>query len=202
MPVLRPPVEPMLAQARDTVPGPGALPGELRLQPKFDGYRALVFTPWPAHGPVLLQSRRGRFLQDRLPELVDAAAALPDGLVLDGELVVWAQGRMSFEALQRRAASSGRTAARLAQETPAHFIAFDLLQADGQELLHVPYGERRARLEQLFTDRGLSAPWTLCPETTDVATAQEWLTSWTQVSGIEGLVVPARGPGALQGAPP
>jgi ATP-dependent DNA ligase len=62
---------------------------------------------------------------------------------------------MSFEALQRRAASSGRTAARLAQETPAHFVAFDLLQADGQEPLHVPYGERRARLEWLFTDRGL-----------------------------------------------
>ncbi|MGW0184727.1 hypothetical protein ACWDV7_03100 [Streptomyces sp. NPDC003362] len=48
-------------------------------------------------------------------------------------------------------------------------------------MLHVPYNERRAQLEQLFTDRGLNALWTLRPEMTDVATVQEWLTSWTQV---------------------
>ncbi|MEV5731312.1 ATP-dependent DNA ligase [Streptomyces pharetrae] len=154
-----------------------------------DGYRALLFTVSPAPGPLLLQSRRGSLMQSRFPELVDAAADLPGGLVLDGELVVWVEGQMSFEALQRRAVSGGRTAARLAQEMPAHFIAFDLLQLDGQELLHVPYGERRAQLEQMFTDQGLSAPWTLCPETTEVATAHEWLASWTQVPGVEGLVI-------------
>ncbi|MGI5484871.1 hypothetical protein [Streptomyces lavendofoliae] len=131
---------------------------------------------------------------------MDAAADLPDGLVLDGEQVVWVEGRLSFEALQRRAVSGGRTAIRLAQEMPAHFIAFDLLQLDGKELLHVPYGERRARLEQLFTDRGLSALWTLCPETTEVATAQEWLTSWTQVPGVEGLVIRGSGQRYLPGA--
>ncbi len=145
----------MLAQARDTVPALGALPGELRFQPKFDGYRAIVFTPWPSPGPLLVQSRRGSLLQSRFPDLVDAAEDLPDGLVLDGELVVWAEEKMSFEALQRRAASGGPTAARLAAVAPAHFIAFDVLQIDGQELLHVPYGERRAQLEQLLTDRGL-----------------------------------------------
>ncbi|MEU3953602.1 ATP-dependent DNA ligase [Streptomyces achromogenes] len=198
--VLRPPVEPMLAQARDTVPGPGALPGELRFQPKFDGYRAIVFTPWPAPGPLLVQSRRGSFLQSRFPDLVAAAGDLPEGLVLDGELVVWTEQKMSFEALQRRAVSGGRTAARLAQEMPAHFIAFDVLQIDGQELLRVPYGERRAQLEQLFTDRALSVPWTLCPETTDVATAQEWLTSWTRVPGVEGLVIRGSGQRYLPGA--
>ncbi|CQR59501.1 Probable DNA ligase [Streptomyces leeuwenhoekii] len=190
----------MLAQARDTVPAPGVLPGELRFQMKFDGYRAIVFTPWPASGPVLVQSRRGSLMQSRFPDLVRAAADLPDGLVLDGELVVWAGGRMSFEALQRRAVSGGRTAARLAQEMPAHFIASDLLQLDGRELLHVSYGERRARLEQLFTDRGLSAPWTLCPETDDVVTAREWLTSWTQVPGVEGLVIRGSGQRYLPGA--
>ncbi|WP_236247001.1 ATP-dependent DNA ligase [Streptomyces sp. CC210A] len=198
--VLRPPVEPMLAQARDTVPAPGALPGELRFQPKFDGYRAIVFTPWPAPGPLLVQSRRGSLLQGRFPDLVAAAAHLPDGLVLDGELVVWAEEKMSFEALQRRAVSGGRTAARLAAEAPAHFIAFDVLQIDGQELLHVPYGERRARLEQLFADHRLNAPWTLCSETTDLATAKEWLTSWTQVPGVEGLVIRGSGQPYLPGA--
>lgn len=123
----------MLVQARDTVPVPCALPGELRFQPKFDGYRAIVFTAWPAPGPLLVQSRRGSLLQSRFPDLVGAAEDLPDGLVLDGELVVWVEGQMSFEALQRRAVSGGRTAARLAQEMPAHFIAFDILQLDGQE---------------------------------------------------------------------
>ncbi|MBB1252546.1 hypothetical protein H3146_04040 [Streptomyces sp. OF3] len=82
---------------------------------------------------------------------------------------------------------------------PAYFIAFDVLQLDGQELLHVPYGERRTLLEQLFTDRGLSAPWTLCPETTDVATAQDWLTSWTKVPGVEGLVIRGSGQRYLRG---
>ncbi|OII61426.1 hypothetical protein BJP40_05475 [Streptomyces sp. CC53] len=174
----------MLAQARATVPAPGALPGELRFQSKFDGYRALVFSPWPAPGPLLVQSRRGSLMQSGFPDLVAAAADLPDGSVLDGELAVWAEGHLSFEALQRRAVSGGKAAARLAQEMPAHFIAFDILQLDGQELLHVPYDERRAQLEQMFTDRGLDAPWTLCPETTDPATAGEWLTSWTQVPGV------------------
>lgn len=154
-----------------------------------DGYRAIVLTPWPVPGPLLVQSRRGSLMQSRFPDLVRAAEDLPDGLVLDGELVVWAEDKMSFEVLQRRAVSGGRTAARLAQEMPAHFITFDLLQLIGQELLHVPYSERRVQLERLFSDRGLTAPWTLCPETTDPATAREWLTSWTRVPGVEGLVI-------------
>ncbi|MFF8830864.1 hypothetical protein [Streptomyces sp. NPDC015131] len=122
----------MLAQAPDTVPAPGALPGELRFQPKFDGYRALVFTPWPTRGPLLIQSRCGSLMHSRVPDLVAAAAHPPDGLVPDGELIVWVEGQMSFEALQRRAVSGGRTAARLARKMPAHFIACDLLQLDGK----------------------------------------------------------------------
>ncbi|MGW0708968.1 ATP-dependent DNA ligase [Streptomyces sp. NPDC002643] len=190
--VLRPPVEPMLAQARDRLPAPGALPGGLIFQLKFDGYRALLFTACPAPGAVLVQSRRGRLVQERFPDLVRAAERLPDGLVLDGELVVWADEQLSFEALQRRAASSGRAAARLAEELPAHFIAFDVLQVNGRELVREPYAHRRAVLEELFTSIGLAAPWTLCPETSDVRTAQEWLTAWTEAPGVEGLVIKGR----------
>ncbi len=190
--MLRPPVEPMLAQARDRPPPPGTLPGGLIFQPKFDGYRALLFTPLSTSGPIVLQSRRGALIQARFPDLVDAAARLPDGLVLDGELVVWAGEQLSFEALQRRAAASGRTAIRLAAELPAHFIAFDLLQLDGKELLREPYARRRLRLEELFTGLALVAPWTLCPETSDVRIAQEWLASWTQAPGLEGLVIRGR----------
>lgn len=189
--VLRPPVEPMLAQARESLPPPGALPGDLIFQPKWDGFRALLFTPVaPASGPVLLQSRRGNLIQDRFPDLVRAAADLPPGLVLDGELIVTDRGVMSFEALQRRAAARGRNAARLSADLPALFVTFDILQADqGQPLLRTPYSERRTRLERLFTEHQLASPWTLCPETTDEALAHEWLGSWTDVPGIEGLVV-------------
>ncbi|MDX3526316.1 ATP-dependent DNA ligase [Streptomyces sp. ID05-39B] len=187
--VLQPPVEPMLAQARDQLPPPSALPGEPVFQPKWDGFRALVFTPCPAPGPVLIQSRRGALIQARFPDLVHAAARLPDGLVLDGELLVWAGEHLSFEALQRRAASQRRTAARLAEQMPAHFVVFDALQIDGHELLRTPYRERRARLETVFAEHHLVDPWTLCPETGDVAMAQEWLMSWTEVPGLEGLII-------------
>lgn len=120
-----------------------------------------------------------------------AEQQLPHGLVLDGELVVWdpEAGALSFEALQRRAAARGRGANVLAARLPAYFVAFDVLQQDGAELLNLPYRERRARLEQLFAEYGLTAPWTLCPMTTDVVKAREWLESWTDVSGVEGIVV-------------
>ncbi|MBT2526989.1 hypothetical protein J7E91_16550 [Streptomyces sp. ISL-99] len=136
----------MLAQARETVPGPGVLPGGLAFEAKFDGYRALLFTPPRPGAPVLLQSRRGSLIQRHFPDLTAAAAQLPYGLVLDGELVVWHEGRFSFEALQRRAASGGRTVEQLAAAYPAHYIAFDVLQA-GEELLNERYEHRRAILE-------------------------------------------------------
>ncbi|MEU4506786.1 ATP-dependent DNA ligase [Streptomyces sp. NPDC024089] len=190
---LRPPVEPMLAQARETVPGPGVLSGPLAFEAKFDGFRALLFIPASPGGPVLLQSRRGSLIQGRFPDLVAAAGQLPPGLVLDGELVVWSGDRLSFEALQRRAASGERTAAQLAAAAPAHYIAFDVLQTDGRELLTEPYEHRRAVLEGLFAEHGLMPPWTLCPMTTDPAVAQEWLASWTEVQGVEGLVIKGLG---------
>ncbi|MGW0402100.1 ATP-dependent DNA ligase [Streptomyces sp. NPDC003002] len=153
----------------------------------------MLFTSAGPEGRLLLQARRGSLIQDRFPDLVAAAEQLPQGLVLDGELVVWdtATGRLSFEALQRRAAARGCTATALAAKSPAFFIAFDALQIDGIELLALPYAERRRRLEVLFTARTLTAPWTLCPMTTDPAKAREWLEDWTDVTGVEGLVVKA-----------
>ncbi|WP_331452157.1 ATP-dependent DNA ligase [Streptomyces sp. SS162] len=197
--MLKAPVEPMLAQARETVPSPGTLGSRLAFEAKFDGYRCLLFTPAEPGGPVLLQSRRGSLIQERFPDLVRAAAQLPADLVLDGELVVWHEGRLSFEALQRRAAAGRRTTEMLAAECPAHFVAFDVLQADGEELLAQPYERRRATLEALFVDCGLVAPWTLCPMTTDPAVAQEWLTAWTDVPGVEGIVIKGQGQRYLPG---
>lgn len=102
---------------------------------------------------------------------------MPGSLVWDAEA-----GRLSFEALQRRAA------ARLAAPLPAYFVVFDLLQQDGEELPQRPYKEWRALLEQLFTDHALTVPWTLCPMTTDLAKAREGLHTWTDVSGAEGIL--------------
>ncbi|MBT2440077.1 hypothetical protein J7E93_08080 [Streptomyces sp. ISL-36] len=190
----------MLAQAREPLPGPGVLSGGLAFEAKFDGYRCLLFSPAQPGGPVFLQFRRGSLIQRHFPDLVRAAARLPPGLVLDGELVVWHEGRFSFEALQRRAVSGGRTVDRLAATYPAHYIAFDVLQTGGEELLAEPYERRRALLEALFADHGLTAPWTLCPMTTDPAIAQEWLTSWTEIQGVEGLVIKGRSQRYLPGA--
>ncbi|MER6445502.1 RNA ligase family protein [Streptomyces venezuelae] len=189
---LRPPVEPMLAQVAEAVPGPAAVRAGVAYEQKLDGHRALVFTGSGAGGTVVVQTRRGALVQDRWPDLVAAAEAqLPHGLVLDGELVVWdiEAGRLSFEALQRRAATRARAALSLAARWPAYFVAFDLLQHDGQELLTRPYAERRALLENPFTDHALKAPWTLVPQTTDLATARAWLESWTDVSGVEGILI-------------
>ncbi|THA29023.1 ATP-dependent DNA ligase [Streptomyces sp. A1547] len=174
------------------MPGPAALGAGVAYEQKLDGHRTLLFTAADPGGTVLVQTRRGALVQGRWPDLVAAAEAqLPHGLVLDGELVVWdtEAGRLSFEALQRRAATRARGARTPAARWPAYFVAFDLLQQDGQELLARPYVERRALLENLFSSRALTAPWTLCPQTTDLAKAREWLQSWTDVSGGEEILV-------------
>ncbi|WP_405657984.1 hypothetical protein OG379_00310 [Streptomyces sp. NBC_01166] len=202
----------MLAQARETLPPLGTGPGGVAVQPRFDGFRALLFTPLRAGDPVLLQTRRGALVQDRFPDLAAAARSLPAGLVLDGELAVLDHhGQLSFTALQRRA-TAGRNARVLAAEMPAHFIAFDVLQSDGQELLGEPFARRREVLEALFADHRLGPPWTLCPSTTDPAVAEEWLYEWTDVPGVEGVVVKsltgrtgqacAAGPRSAAGTPP
>ncbi|WP_406368167.1 hypothetical protein [Streptomyces sp. NBC_01546] len=155
---LFPPLEPMLAQAAqaaqaaESVPGPGVLAGGLAFEQKFDGHRALLYTPYGPGGQVLLQTRRGSLIQERFPDLVAAVEQLPGGLVLDGELLVWDpdEGRLSFEALQRRAAARGRSAPTLAARWPAYFVAFDVLQLHGTELLNLPYRERRTLLEDLL----------------------------------------------------
>ena len=163
-------------------------PRDVALEPKFDGYRTLVFTV-DGTDRTVVQSRRGALLQGRFPDLVAAAGQLPHGLVLDGELVVWRGGQLSFEALQQRASAAARVVPLLAASTPVHFIAFDVLQLDGEPILAFPYAERRRLLEELFAEYALAPPWTLCPMTSDPAVAQGWLEQWTAVPGVEGVVI-------------
>ncbi|MFG3429436.1 ATP-dependent DNA ligase [Streptomyces californicus] len=188
---LRPPVEPMLAQARPTLPGPGGLRRGVAMELKWDGFRALLFTAGRPGGAMVLQTRKGTLIQDRFPDLVAAAGQLPTGLVLDGELLaLTGEGVMDFGALQRRAASSvPQKVQALTKAFPAYYVAFDLLQVEGRPTLAEPYEVRRARLEALFADHALTPPWTLCPSTRDPELAQEWLETWTRTPGIEGVVV-------------
>ncbi|WP_078865068.1 MULTISPECIES: hypothetical protein [unclassified Streptomyces] len=103
---------------------------------------------------------------------------------INGELVVWEAGRLAFERLQGRLRTRGTGAARLASEWPTHFVAFNLLRLAGTDTTRWPYRRRRAALKELFQERGLTAPWALCPSTTDADTIRQWLT-WTAV-GVEG----------------
>ncbi|MFF4442423.1 ATP-dependent DNA ligase [Streptomyces sp. NPDC001621] len=173
--------DPILVAA---VPDP-ALPQGWAAEPKWDGWRTLL--SWDA-GRLVLRSRRGTDLEPAFPELRSGAAQLPDATALDGELVAWdAAGRLAFERLQGRLQRRGAGALRLAEQWPAHFVAFDLLRVSGTDTTRWSYRRRRSALESLFADHQLTAPWTLCPSTTDPATVREWLTSWTAV-GLEGVV--------------
>ncbi len=171
--------EPMLTTP---VSVPDLRPG-CAAEPKWDGYRAQLAVH--AGRRVLLRSRQGTDMASSFPEIQAAALAqLPEDTGLDGELVVWERDRLAFERLQQRLARRGATAAQAAREWPAHFVAFDLVPR-GDDLTGWPYARRRAALEALFAELGLTAPFTLCPSTTDPALARVWL-SWT-AAGVEGL---------------
>jgi ATP-dependent DNA ligase len=128
----------MLARARDTLPPAGIAVW----QQKLDGYRVIVFL---RSGAIHLQSRRGADLTAAFPDVAAAASTIYEDLVLDGELVVLRGGWLDFEALLQRARYTGRRAADAARAMPAHVVAFDLLEADGEALLSRPYRERWAR---------------------------------------------------------
>ncbi|MEV6809687.1 ATP-dependent DNA ligase [Streptomyces sp. NPDC051132] len=173
----------MLAEARRELPPDRALPGGLVMEAKSDGFRALLFA---RPDGVLMQSRNGANLTPAFPDIAAAAAGLD--LVLDGELVVPAHGRLDFGELQRRARRRGRSAAQAAVEFPAYLMVFDVLEADGVDLLAHPYRHRRAVLEQRFAWGDLNTPFTLCPNTTDRTRAQEWLDPAWGAAGIEGVM--------------
>ncbi|MEJ8654739.1 ATP-dependent DNA ligase [Streptomyces sp. MS1.AVA.3] len=186
---LTPPIEPMLARSLDRLPTPGALPGGVVLEQKVDGYRAIAFV---RRGRLFLQTRRGADLTHAFPDLADAAAEVGKDVVLDGELVVPREGRLDFTVLQDRARRRGSTAAASASANPAYLICFDVLEADDTELLAQSYAERRARLERLFADEVLAAPFALCPATPDFDVATSWLDPAWGAAGIEGVVAKGR----------
>lgn len=115
-----------------------------------------------------------------------AAAQVPAGTLLDGEVVAWAGDRLDFSLLQQRIAGGPATVARLARQLPASYVAFDVLAHAGVDLRRRPYTERRAVLEDLA--RTWSPPMTLSPVTTDPDVAAAWMGDYAP-AGIEGLVI-------------
>ncbi|MEV1055421.1 ATP-dependent DNA ligase [Streptomyces sp. NPDC049887] len=156
---------------------------ELAYEPKFDGHRMLIFK---IDGTAVLQARSGRIVTAAFPDLATAALALPDGTVLDGEVVVWSGGRIDFAAVQRRAAATAARAGLLARRMPASYAAFDLLGEAGEDLRSAPYERRRQRLTALLAPLG--PPLQPVPMTTDPEVAAAWFET-LPAAGIEGLVV-------------
>ncbi|WP_199515951.1 ATP-dependent DNA ligase [Nucisporomicrobium flavum] len=182
--VLRWPVEPMRAVPAPELPS-STPASTIVFEPKWDGFRAII---WVGKEGVRIQSRNLRDLSSYFPEICrEAADFLAPGVVLDGEIVIWDEqsGRTSFNLLQRRL-SAGRRVGEEAARHPAHLVAFDMLRgARGKELLLLPLAGRRRRLQRLL---GAAPPTlTLCPQTSNRATALSWLTDW-QPAGVEGLV--------------
>lgn len=174
-----PPIEPMLARIADALPPEGGF----LYEPKWDGFRALVFR----HGDeVYLQSRDLRPLNRYFPELERALAqALPRGCVLDGEIVVVGEKGLDFDALQQRLHPAASRVAKLAQSTPAAFVAFDLLAAGGRSTMELPQAERRIRLERLLAS--VAPPVYLTPVTRDRAVAEDWLQRF-EGAGLDGVI--------------
>jgi ATP-dependent DNA ligase len=173
------PIEPMLAKIAEALPEePGFL-----FEPKWDGFRALVFR---GAEQTYLQSRDLRPLNRYFPELEKALHdALPKGCILDGEIVIANARGLDFDALQMRLHPAASRVARLSKETPASFVAFDLLAAGGKSTMELPQGERRARLERLLGKT--RSPLHLTPVTRDRAEAEQWLENF-EGAGLDGVI--------------
>jgi ATP-dependent DNA ligase len=145
-----------------------------RFEPKWDGFRCLAFKDGPA---VVMRSKSGKSLERFFPEIVSAILALPQArFALDGELTIRIEGRTAFDALQARLHPAASRIARLAQETPADFIAFDCLADDqGVGLVEACLERRLAVLRRLAQDWPRGARVRLGAGTLDLATATAWL---------------------------
>ena len=173
-----PPIEPMLAKLAEALPI-----GPFLYEPKWDGFRAIVFR---GGSELFIQSRDLRPLDRYFPELHEALLErLPDGSVLDGEIVIATPHGLDFEALQMRLHPAASRAAKLAKETPSSFIAFDAIALDGRDLREVPQGERRVLLDRALAS--VARPVHLTPMTRDPVVATEWLSRF-EGAGLDGVM--------------
>ncbi len=182
-----PPVQPMLAKAQAGVPGE---PGVWSYEPKWDGFRALVFRDVDE---VVMQSRNGKELGRYFPELVVALREeLAPRCVLDGEVVVPrridGRTRLDWDSLSQRIHPADSRVRMLAEQTPAHFIGFDALAAGDRSLMEEPFRVRRVAL----ADSVVSSIWCHITATTeDPQRATEWLSTF-EGAGLDGVIAKRR----------
>src|SRR3954451_9000273 len=161
---LKPPIQPQLARAAKELPqGDG-----WRYEPKWDGFRTIVFRDGD---DVHLQSRNGKPMNRYFPEVVEQVKSLAAGrAVVEGEMIVVVDGVQEFDLLSQRIHPAASRVEMLSKETPAEFVAFDLLAEGDEELLELPYSERRDRLAKI-----VKKPVELTPLTDDLSEATTWL---------------------------
>jgi ATP-dependent DNA ligase len=172
------PVRPMLAKAVDAIPE-----GDLSFEPKWDGFRCIVLRDGDE---VELGSRNDRPLTRYFPELLTPLrSCLPARCVVDGEIVLVRGDRLDFDALQQRIHPAESRVNMLARETPASFVAFDLLALDDLDLTPLPFRDRRGTLEKVAGQ--FSAPIHLTPATTDRGVAADWFSRF-EGAGLDGVM--------------
>ncbi|MGE3473867.1 MAG: ATP-dependent DNA ligase [Vicinamibacterales bacterium] len=180
---VEPPIEPMLARLAAELPV-----GDLLYEPKWDGFRALVFR---TTDDIFIQSRDLRPLDRYFPELHAALlTALPEPCVLDGEVVIVTAHGLDFDALQMRLHPAASRVAKLAAATPSSFVAFDALSIGLEDLRAAPQAHRRERLERLLA--GVRPPVHLTPMTRDVEVAANWLREF-EGAGLDGVIAKPAG---------
>jgi ATP-dependent DNA ligase len=172
-----PPVSPMLAKSV------AEIPADAWYEPKWDGFRSILFRDGD---DVELGSRNVRPMTRYFPEIAAAAQAeLPPRCVIDGEIVIASGAGLDFEALQLRLHPAASRVRMLAEQTPAAFIAFDLLALDERDLTALPFAERRAALVDALA--GCGPTFHVTPATTDLATAHRWFDEF-EGAGLDGVV--------------
>lgn len=179
---IMPYVAPMLAKPVADIPR-----GAFSYEPKWDGFRAIVFRDGDE---VEIGSRNERPMTRYFPELVAAigsAAGMPERCVLDGEIVVpdLVRGHLDFEALQQRIHPADSRVRMLAERTPARFVAFDLLALGDRDLTGEPFRERRRLLEEALAEAG--SPIHVTPATHDPEVAERWFNEF-EGAGLDGVV--------------
>jgi ATP-dependent DNA ligase len=177
---VNPPVAPMLAKPVKDIPA-----GPYSFEPKWDGFRSIIFHD---AGQVEIGSRNERPMTRYFPELVTAITAqLPERCVIDGEIVIPGDDaqRLDFEALLQRIHPAASRVALLAEQTPAHFVGFDLLALGDTDYTRRPFSERRSALESALANA--AAPLHLTPATTDRDLAGQWFSQF-EGAGLDGII--------------
>ncbi|HYG61200.1 MAG TPA: ATP-dependent DNA ligase [Thermoanaerobaculia bacterium] len=194
---VHPPFPPMEAKSVDAIPSAAPGDGGWLYEPKWDGFRCLAFRKGEQ---VLLQSKSCQPLGRYFPELVEALRALPvKTFVLDSEIVISREGKLSFDDLLQRIHPAESRIRKLARETPASLFAFDLLvDARGTSLVDLPLADRRERLEKLFGKLGEPESVVLSPATDERELAEQWIRD-LGAGGLDGVIAKRSGEPYLSG---